>query len=236
MYTQVGPQGIQGEVGPAGATGDDAIVVQSEAPVNTDILWLDTDEPLDIPVPSGGTAGQVLTKASSADYDSTWSTPVETGLQLIKTQTIGTAVSSVTVNDAFSADYDDYKIMVSGGGGSTTGNLTLQLGSVTAANYRSALHHVTYSSGAAATVVSNNTTSFTEAGSFTSTTQALNLDILSPNLAVNKRISGFYTNATISGPISGFLNNQTAVTGFTIGTNTGTLTGGTIKVYGYRKA
>jgi hypothetical protein len=36
-------------------------------------------------------------------------------LTLIKTQTIGTAVSSVTVTGAFSTTYDNYKIIVSGG-------------------------------------------------------------------------------------------------------------------------
>ena len=50
------------------------------------------------------------------------------GLWLVKSQTIGTGVSSVTVTDAFSADYDSYKIVISGGVGSATAVLRTQLG------------------------------------------------------------------------------------------------------------
>ena len=42
------------------------------------------------------------------------------GLWLVKTQTIGTAVSSVTVTGAFSTDYDAYQIVVTGGTFNTT--------------------------------------------------------------------------------------------------------------------
>ena len=37
------------------------------------------------------------------------------GLWLVKTQVIGTAVSSVTVTSAFTTDYDQYMITVTGG-------------------------------------------------------------------------------------------------------------------------
>jgi hypothetical protein len=97
-----GEQGIQGETGPTGATGDDGVAVQAEAPTNTDILWLDTDEVLDIPVPPGGTAGQVLTKASSTDYDSVWQTPTKAsgsaaGGSLILGTDLNTARLTVTL-------------------------------------------------------------------------------------------------------------------------------------------
>jgi hypothetical protein len=42
------------------------------------------------------------------------------GMTLISTTTIGTAVSSVNVTSAFSTTYDNYKIMISGGVASTT--------------------------------------------------------------------------------------------------------------------
>ena len=48
------------------------VVQQPEAPSTTDVLWLDTDETPDVPVPFGGTTGQVLAKSSSADYDTEW--------------------------------------------------------------------------------------------------------------------------------------------------------------------
>jgi hypothetical protein len=53
-------------VGPAG------VVASDSEPTSTDVLWLDTDEEPDVPVPTGGTDGQVLTKTSSADYATAW--------------------------------------------------------------------------------------------------------------------------------------------------------------------
>ena len=49
------------------------------------------------------------------------------GLVLIKTETIGTTVSSVTVTSAFSATYDNYKIIVAGGSGTVTGDFYYQM-------------------------------------------------------------------------------------------------------------
>jgi hypothetical protein len=60
---QVGPQG------------DAGVFVSATAPLNTDVIWVDTDEEPDVPVPAGGTNGQVLTKISSTDYDTQWSSP-----------------------------------------------------------------------------------------------------------------------------------------------------------------
>jgi hypothetical protein len=54
------------------------------------------------------------------------------GLWLVKTQTVGSAVPDVTVTDAFSADYDNYKILYTGGTASgAVGPLNMKLGSST---------------------------------------------------------------------------------------------------------
>ena len=70
-----GAQGIQGNTGLTGATGATGIVLQTDAPSSTTVLWLDTDEPSDIPVPIGGTAGQMLAKIDSTNYNTQWVTP-----------------------------------------------------------------------------------------------------------------------------------------------------------------
>lgn len=80
-----GPQGIQGLTGPTGPqgpvgltgvqgpTGDTGFIAQATPPANTDVLWLDTDEPaVGGAVPVGGTTGQILAKASATDYDTEW--------------------------------------------------------------------------------------------------------------------------------------------------------------------
>jgi hypothetical protein len=57
-----------------GPQGEPGIVASDSAPSETDVLWLDTDAESPAPVPSGGTTGQVLAKASNANYDSQWTT------------------------------------------------------------------------------------------------------------------------------------------------------------------
>ena len=65
--------------------------------------------------------GDVLT---AADMDAV-------GLWLVKTQTVGTGVSSVTVTGAFSSTYDNYFVTYTGGTGSTQTPLRIQMGSTT---------------------------------------------------------------------------------------------------------
>ena len=71
----VGAQGFQGSVGAQGyqgSVGTTGILVASVAPTNTTILWADTTDPGNEAIPPGGSAGQILTKTSSANYDTGW--------------------------------------------------------------------------------------------------------------------------------------------------------------------
>lgn len=156
-------------------------------------------------------------------------------LVLVKTQTIGTAVSSVTVSDAFSATYDNYKIIVSGGASSVVNTLQLQLGSTTT-GYYSGLSRVIFSSSTQASAADNNAANFARAGGANASGIMMNSELLGPNLAKNTYISGAYIDPQTSqtaGNWSGFLNDTTAYTAFTIIASNGTFTGGTIRVYGY---
>jgi len=70
------------------------------------------------------------------------------GLRLLKKQTIGSAVSSVSVTDAFNATYANYKIIVSGGTASAENVIKMTLGaSIT--GYSGAASRLSYSTGAA---------------------------------------------------------------------------------------
>jgi len=159
---------------------------------------------------------------------------VSPGLVLISTTTIGTTVSSVTVTGAFSSTYDNYKIIVSGGTASTFESLLLILGA-TVTGYYAGITGCLYSSGAADVGSRNNAASWI-VGNFNTNGIGANFDLLAPNLAKNTFIGGFRAgNSTTNqgGIHSGFLNNTTQYTDFTLSTGSGTLTGGTIKLYGY---
>jgi hypothetical protein len=69
------PSTEQWEYAAVGAQGPSGIIVSDTAPESTSGLWLDSDEEAEVPVPEGGTTGQVLAKSSNDDYDTEWATP-----------------------------------------------------------------------------------------------------------------------------------------------------------------
>lgn len=175
-------------------------------------------------VPPDFVAGQIL-EASQLN---------KIGLWLIKTQTIGTGVSSVEVTGAFSADYNNYRIDISGGAGSATAALRLTLGA-TATGYYYAFNLNTWANAPSTGAGSN--AAFHLFGDGTTTSLSGSCDVFNPfasdetyfrGQSVSMRTDGYFLNTC------GYLNNTTSYTAFTITPSTGTLTGGTIYVYGYR--
>jgi hypothetical protein len=63
--------GIAGPEGPTGPIGETGLVAQASEPEDTSTLWLDTDED-GVGIPLGGTAGQVLAKVDSVDFNTEW--------------------------------------------------------------------------------------------------------------------------------------------------------------------
>ena len=156
-------------------------------------------------------------------------------LTLISTTTIGTTVSSVTVSSAFSADYDAYKIVVNGGNSSADTDLKLTLGGIVT-GYFNVRSFVNVSTSASTISGASNTTSFTHAGACSSRNIQMNADIINPFLAKRKICNASPTQTTgltSFGWFSGFCTNETSLTDFTITPASGTLTGVTIRVYGY---
>ena len=176
-----------------------------------------------------GVDGSAVT--SSLDYK-----VAQQGLTLVKTQTIGSGVSSVTVTGAFSATFDNYRVICAGGLGSTAGELQLQMGSTTTGYYSQLVFTTWVSPWTPAGTGSSNVANFRQAGSNDPDGSLINIDVFNPYLARRTIISGGFV-APDTGRAGGFMNgalfNTTSYTGFTVLTNVGTITGGTIRVYGY---
>jgi len=179
------------------------------------------------------TAGEVLTAAS---LNNNFSVAADTGgLQLITAQTIGTAVGTVTVSNCFSADYEAYKIIISGGVGSSNNtSFSMRLGA-SATGYSYNLIYTQYNNTLQADSGSN-TTSWFNVGSIDTTSISMDMELNNPFLAKNSSFSTVITRTGLAGPSQGLHTVATSFTSFTLVPDTGTITGGTIRVYGYIKA
>jgi ribosomal protein S6E (S10) len=172
------------------------------------------------------TAGEVLT-ASSLNANFT----AAGGLQFIKSQTIGTAVSSVTVTDAFSSAYDTYKITVTGGTSSTTAAMWFKLGaSVT--GYNNQLVYGSFNNTPAAEGAAT-VAQFNYGGLADTNGLSVNMELTNPFLAKYTYIQALNASISIAGMGMCTHKVATSYTSFILSTSTGTMTGGTIRVYGY---
>ena len=161
------------------------------------------------------------------------------GLWLVKTQTVGTGVASVSVTGAFSGDYNSYKIIYEGGSSSASATqLQMQLGGITGAVY--------YSSGmqqlaTSATVVTTNSPALVAwfLGYTGNQVMRFEMDFSNPNAVGsgklgNTKFASYDNVASYGGTRSHQAITSAGATSFTFTPSTGTLTGGTIRVYGYR--
>ncbi len=184
-----------------------------------------------------GTNGQVLTAASTTGTGLAWATPAS-GLTLVKSQTIGSGVSSITVSDAFNSTYDNYRIIVSGGVASTSNRFNLTLGSTNTGYYRFYIYGQ-YNSATVTGEQAANTASWSDVAFNTTNSLFGEFDLYMPFLSKNTHLHKFHAESATTGFVfigGGYLANTTSYTAFTLTVTTGTVTGGEIRVYGYQNS
>jgi len=150
--------------------------------------------------------------------------------------TIGNATNSVTITNAFSSTYDNYKVIVTGGAASTNVSITVAFGGVTT-GYYGGLTATKYDTNAVSGLGVNNGASWTYAGFGDVNSLGLTADLLNVSLTDRKYIaSGFslISAGAYYGSFAGECTSTAAATSLVIGSSGGTMTGGTIRVYGYR--
>jgi hypothetical protein len=158
------------------------------------------------------------------------------GLRLIKSQVVGSAVSSVTVNTAFSATYENYKIIYTGGVASTSTHINGGF-PPSGTTYYNAFTYTSYATATPAANINNNSVgSWTYLGYGTTTNTYVNIDVYDPFLAKLSAFSGGHAQALTTGAAGsngGFHNQATSYSSFFLAPASGTITGGTIYIYGY---
>ena len=175
--------------------------------------------------PPDFTSGQILTAAQMNAV----------GLWLVKTQTIGTGVTSVSVTDAFPSDYSNFKILIEILDSNGTGSNTFQLTGLTGSNYFTGGSFGSWGSGTqsgygpavmTSWIVSANTVAGT--GIF------IDMELMNPNVARRKYASNFSQAGNGHLSMNHYCTSTSTATGFTLGKAGDTMTGGTIRIYGYR--
>jgi hypothetical protein len=162
------------------------------------------------------------------------------GLVLISRTTVGSAVSSVTVSGVFSSTYDNYRVIVENVVTSTNTDFSARLGAVTT-GYKYARSRTTMA-GTTATAGSTSH-GFLRIGGVANSAgyaSAIAFDLYAPNLARATRSTSAaaYGHPTVGGidVVAAWEPSSTQHTDLTILPESGTMTGGTIDVYGYAKA
>jgi len=177
-----------------------------------------------MPTPPTFTAGQVLTVAHMNAV----------GLWEIKTQTVGTAVASVEVTGAFSADYDNYFITVAAVDCSAlVPTFRLTFGAAATAYY-SSLYYDRTDGGSTGFQRTNNGAYINVALANANDDSNFGFYAYGPFLAKRTSTMAQFAAGDHVGWSGGELANTTSYTAFTLTMSSGTITGGTIRVYGIR--
>jgi hypothetical protein len=165
------------------------------------------------------------------------------GLTLVKTQTIGSAVTSVIITSAFSATYDNYFITVSDTAFSLLNDnvgFQLRTGTTTATtNYRYVAPYTAYNSTAGYTVSTSDTLMKGLGRGLAATEkQSFGFVLYSPFLASKTTVNGLgYVGSDLAGPgCGGYHSTAASYDQFVLScVDGGNFTGGTVSVYGYQK-
>jgi hypothetical protein len=156
------------------------------------------------------------------------------GLWLVKTQTIGTGVPSVVVTDAFSANYDNYLVTISGIKTAAAANISILLGTSGGNNFYGSFYFDAYTGLNTGTSRANNGASLQIGHGEASLAESwMRVEIAAPNLPRSTSFTGQHYGTTFSGWMAGTRADSVQYTSFTI-SSTSNMTGGTIRVYGYR--
>ena len=179
--------------------------------------------------PPDFSSGAVLTAAQMSSV----------GCWLVKTQTVGTAVANVLVTSAFTSDYENYRITYTGGVQSATSYLSMQFGigaTMTATGYSGGTGWMNVGAASWNITVDNSAGSANYVGGGGTAYSQLDLTVNQPQLAKQTFIFGQQQLRDFGrfGFCSYVQDSNTQFTSFRITPLSGTMTGGTIRVYGMR--
>lgn len=151
--------------------------------------------------------------------------------------TTGNGNTSVTVNNAFSTNYRNYKILMTYGTTSAGGRMNLQLNGATGTSYYTTATYISYGTATNLALASSGSgeTSFYVADTNTAGF-ASSFELHNPFVSTTKTfITGSWMSNGLHGVFGGVQNTNVSHTGFTLSLASGNINSNfEIRVYGYR--
>lgn len=146
--------------------------------------------------------------------------------------TVGTNNTSITIANAFSANFDSYRIIISGGTHSVTGeNILMQLSGSTGSTYSTSGFFVTYGTPTVSAYAPAAGTTWL-VGFFGGTNTAATMDVINPFLTKKTGFSSLSSD-TYNYSFSGQNTATNSSTGFTLSPASGSVSAQKIRIYGY---
>lgn len=181
-------------------------------------------------------AGAVATnKITYGNLVTNMSASLAPGLVLIKTQTVGSGVSSVAVSSVFSSTYDTYLIIDNGGTSSVDAPYRLTFGTANTGYYSVLIYQSFLAAvGASALIDPQNNATFLNYVGGSAGSRNGYIEIQNPFSSLPTDVRARVRYGTVYGTLVGQHAVNQSHTGFTLTASSGTMTGGTIRVYGYR--
>lgn len=150
--------------------------------------------------------------------------------------TVGTSNTGITVSNAFSASFDAYRILLTGiVASSSSPNCQFSLSGITGSVYYAAGNYYSWAN----TTINNYSpaaNTFCVIGTIGTESCGIILDIHNPFLTKSKFGYSQSSDVSFSFQAAHRISSTTSATGFVLGPATGSWTGGTIRVYGYRNS
>ncbi len=167
-------------------------------------------------------AGDTLNAADLNNY---------AGLVFVKSQTIGSSVSSVTLSNVFSADFQNYKVVVTGISNSTTATLRVVFGGST--NHYGTLMWNLYNGTNGRIDVLNGSNIPVGYTISAPADNGCEFTVTRPNVSSYTQLMGTGMGAGFTNWFGGTDFTVRSHTDLTLSISAGTMTGGTVRVYGY---
>jgi hypothetical protein len=150
------------------------------------------------------------------------------------TVTIGSAVTSVTVSGAFSSLYDNYRIIYQMVNASSAAELLLKFNNSTGSTYSHGGMYVLYGTATLVAETANNVTTGIRVGNTSTQISSVVFDVISPFGSTPTHVMSQHSDGQYYSSRGGRDSNVASQTAFSLTAGSGTMTGGTIRVYGYR--